>query len=163
MWMIYCYLRTLVEAFQVLIIEFSQIGPNISGLFVPQCSLQNKLKKKCKQKDTKKMKWLQKAKITVIIPKYHNPLIPLSPIAHKAHSVPLLSDTPRMLGWLAGFTYQAFLHSSIKMLNQQLWFRRSRRNDYRRWKWIRIPNFESWTDQFVFFIGGKGMKPFSQY
>ena len=100
----WCYLHTLTEAFQVLLTEFSRTGPKISDLlvawclsFVPQFSLLNELKKAKRKSREKKMRWLWKAKITVM---YFQDIMfddntsrvsLFRHMAHTAHPVPLLS------------------------------------------------------------------------
>ena len=54
--MIWCYLYTLGETFQVFVMEFSPTRPKISGLFIPRCSLLNNLKKKRSKRKEKKEK-----------------------------------------------------------------------------------------------------------
>ena len=64
---IWCYLYTLSET--LFRVEFSPTRWKFSGLFIPQCSLLNNLKKKrSKQKHMKRnLQLLQKTNITVIL------------------------------------------------------------------------------------------------
>ena len=96
-WATWCYLHTLTEAFQVLLIEFSPSRPKISNLFIAQCSYQNNLKKRVGVNKSiwKNTMLTENQDWCYICPRYHvrwkhNLLIPLLPIVHTVHPVPLL-------------------------------------------------------------------------